>query len=107
MAATETVLRESTVAAPASNAPSTKPRRYLALDAYGVFIVVILCSGGFAFAALAKINPSFAPIASQFEHHDWTWIAFWDLIQPAFMFMVGVAMPFALAMRMTRGMTER
>lgn len=107
MAATETVLRESTVAAPESKAPAAKPQRYLALDAYRGFIMVILCSGGFGFAALAKINPSFAPVANQFEHHDWTWIAFWDLIQPAFMFMVGVAMPFALAMRTAQGMTER
>ena len=107
MAATETVLNESTVAARESKAPAAKPQRYLALDAYRGFIMVILCSGGFGFAALAKINPSFAPIANQFEHHDWTWIAFWDLIQPAFMFMVGVAMPFALAMRTAQGMTER
>ena len=107
MAATDTVLRESSVAARESKAPAAKPQRYLALDAYRGFIMVILCSGGFGLAALAKINPSFAPIANQFEHHDWTWIAFWDLIQPAFMFMVGVAMPFALAIRTAQGMTER
>src|SRR5260370_25066935 len=37
----------------------------------------------------------------------WEWITFWDLIQPAFMFMVGVAMPFALARRMEQGATQR
>jgi len=37
----------------------------------------------------------------------WEWIAFWDLIQPAFMFMVGVAMPFALARRMELGASRR
>lgn len=39
----------------------------------------------------------------QFEHVDWVGCAFWDLIQPSFMFMVGVAMPFSLASRAARG----
>lgn len=30
-------------------------------------------------------------IASQFSHQRWEGIHFWDLIQPAFMFIVGVA----------------
>ena len=33
----------------------------------------------------------------------WEGCTFWDLIQPAFTFMVGVAMPFALARRMAQG----
>jgi len=35
----------------------------------------------------------------------WTGCGFWDLIQPSFMFMVGVAMPFSYARRTTRGDT--
>jgi predicted acyltransferase len=83
------------------------PPRYLALDAYRGFIMLVLVSGGFGLAALAQLRPAFAGIADQFEHKPWEWIAFWDLIQPAFMFMVGVAMPFALANRMAKGATER
>ena len=78
-------------------------QRYLALDAYRGFIMFVLVSGGFGLAALARRNPAYAGIASQFDHMDWEWIHFWDLIQPAFMFMVGVAMPFALASRMAQG----
>ena len=81
--------------------------RYLALDAYRGFIMLVLVSGGFGLAELAQRRPAFAGIANQFEHMPWEWIAFWDLIQPAFMFMVGVAMPFALASRMAKGATER
>src|SRR3954447_1437479 len=77
--------------------------RCLALDAYRGFIMLILVSGGFGFAALADRNPAFAGLADQFEHRPWDWISFWDLIQPAFMVMVGVAMPFALARRMADG----
>ena len=65
--------------------------------------MVVLVSGGFGLAELAKRNPAFTGIADQFEHRPWEWIAFWDLIQPAFMFMVGVAMPFALASRAATG----
>lgn len=83
------------------------PQRYLALDAYRGFIMLVLSSGGFGLAALARRRPEFGGIASQFEHMPWEWIAFWDLIQPAFMFMVGVAMPFALARRMAAGATGR
>ncbi len=78
-------------------------KRYLALDAFRGFIMLILVSDGFGLAGLAKRNPAFAGLANQFDHKPWEWIAFWDLIQPAFMFMVGVAMPFALARRMERG----
>src|SRR3982750_3592416 len=86
--------------------PSAQPR-YLALDAYRGFIMLVLVSGGFGLAELAKRRPEFLGIANQFEHMPWEWIAFWDLIQPAFMFMVGVAMPFALARRLELGVATR
>ncbi len=67
--------------------------------------MLVLVSGGFGLAELAKRRPAFTGIARQFDHMPWEWIAFWDLIQPAFMFMVGVAMPFALARRKEQGAT--
>ena len=82
-------------------------QRYLALDAYRGFIMLVLVSGGFGLAELAQRRPAFTVLANQFDHMPWEWIAFWDLIQPAFMFMVGVAMPFALARRMEQGATKR
>ncbi|GHU93555.1 DUF5009 domain-containing protein [Bacteroidia bacterium] len=36
---------------------------------------------------------------TQMQHHPWHGLRFWDLIQPFFMFIVGVAMPFSLARR--------
>src|ERR1041384_3908688 len=95
----ETVKDSAAVAAP--------PKRYVALDAYRGFIMFVLVSGGFGLRALAHNRPAYAWIAGQFDHKPWEWIAFWDLIQPAFMFMVGVAMPFALAIRKSRGATDR
>jgi predicted acyltransferase len=42
-------------------------------------------------------------IGWQLEHHPWNGLHFWDLIQPFFMFIVGVAMPFSFARRWERG----
>lgn len=42
-------------------------------------------------------------IGEQFHHAPWQGLRFWDLIQPFFMFIVGVAMPYSLANRTKRG----
>jgi predicted acyltransferase len=41
--------------------------------------------------------------AELLEHREWVGVTPWDLIQPSFMFMVGVALPFSLAARRARG----
>jgi len=61
-----------------------------------------LAGGGFGLATLAE-DPTWGPLGLQFEHVEWEGLVFWDLIQPAFMFMVGLAMPFAVAARLRRG----
>lgn len=38
-----------------------------------------------------------------FSHHRWHGLHFWDLVQPFFMFIVGVAIPFAVANRLKKG----
>jgi predicted acyltransferase len=40
---------------------------------------------------------------TQLSHHEWHGLHFWDLIQPFFMFIVGVAIPFAVANRVRKG----
>lgn len=42
-------------------------------------------------------------IGKQFHHHPWNGLRFWDLIQPYFMFIVGVAMPYSLSNRQKKG----
>ena len=42
-------------------------------------------------------------LARQTQHVEWQGCALWDLIQPSFTFIVGVAMPFSLAGRAARG----
>ncbi len=46
-------------------------------------------------------------LGNQLSHHEWNGLHFWDLIQPFFMFIVGVAIPFAVANRKKKGDTDR
>src|SRR5262245_27793226 len=86
--------------------PSAKltGERYVSLDAYRGFIMLMLVSHTFGLNAMRGL-PGWSWLALQFEHVEWEGLVFWDLIQPAFMFMVGMAMPFALANRSAKGNT--
>jgi len=44
---------------------------------------------------------------TQLSHHEWNGLHFWDLIQPFFMFIVGVAIPFAVANRIKKGDSDK
>ncbi len=48
-------------------------------------------------------HPVLGPVARLFTHADWVGMNPWDLIQPFFMFIVGVAMPLAFEARRARG----
>lgn len=84
--------------------PNANPR-LLSLDAFRGFIMLLMASGGFGIAQMAAANPgSWWEFARpQFEHQAWQGCSLWDLIQPSFMFMVGVAVPFSYAKRRELG----
>jgi heparan-alpha-glucosaminide N-acetyltransferase len=86
------------------SAPSST--RLMSLDAYRGFVMLCLAGNGFGIAQTAKQfpdSPFWQALGSQFEHVPWVGCAFWDLIQPSFMFMVGVALPYSLAKRRDAG----
>jgi len=94
---------ETLVGAPPSPPPPTPGAGRLAsLDACRGLIMFILAANGFGWRKLMD-DPRFGWLARQFDHVPWTGMVFWDLIQPAFMFMVGVAMPFSVARRREEG----
>jgi heparan-alpha-glucosaminide N-acetyltransferase len=78
------------------------PGRLVSLDAYRGFIMLLLVSHGFGLAVLSS-RPDWAWLARQVDHAAWTGCTFWDLIQPAFTFMVGMAMPYSLSRRQAEG----
>ena len=96
----------STVPERAAARTTTEPKfqsaRLVSLDAYRGLIMLMLISHGFGLAVLQS-RPNWAWLARQVEHVEWTGCTFWDLIQPAFTFMVGMAMPFSFARRKQEG----
>jgi heparan-alpha-glucosaminide N-acetyltransferase len=80
--------------------------RLASLDACRGLIMLLLASVGFGLGDVAKSYPDSAfwgLVRDQISHAEWAGCKLWDLIQPAFMFMVGVSMPFSFASRRTRG----
>jgi predicted acyltransferase len=88
--------------------PLTKSR-LVSLDAYrGLTMFLLIAEAALLYESLTHIFPdgSFgAALVEQFHHHPWNGLRFWDLIQPFFMFIVGVAMPFSLKSRLAKGAT--
>ena len=81
--------------------------RLVSLDAYRGFIMLAMASGGLGLAAGRQESFPDSQVwqflAYQTDHVAWIGCAFWDLIQPSFMFMVGVAMPYSYASRAAKG----
>ncbi len=80
--------------------------RLTSLDAYRGFAMLLMASEGLGFGPAARFFPGsgfWRFLAYQTDHAPWRGCAVWDLIQPSFMFMVGVAMPYSLASRRAKG----
>lgn len=88
--------------------PPAAPTRWVSLDAYRGAIMLLMASAGLGLPQIARSHPDntlLAMLGRQCEHAAWGGCTLWDLIQPAFMFMVGVALPWSLASRRARGAT--
>jgi predicted acyltransferase len=81
-------------------------QRLLSLDFLRGFIMVLLAleSTGL-YEHLFKVTRGNAlnGFFLQFFHHPWNGLRFWDLVQPAFMFMAGVAMAYSLHKQQQQG----
>lgn len=84
--------------------------RLHSLDAFRGLIMVTLAFVGFGLADTAENHLEQNPdsevwqnVEYQFRHVQWTGCSYWDLIQPSFMFMVGVSMAYSYAKRKRLG----
>jgi heparan-alpha-glucosaminide N-acetyltransferase len=90
----------------ASTPETSPPARLRSLDAYRGFVMLAMASGGLGLATAAKAhagNKIWELLGAQTDHVAWRGCVFWDLIQPSFIFIVGVAMPFSYASRRAKG----
>ncbi|MBL8816936.1 MAG: hypothetical protein JNL58_12980 [Planctomyces sp.] len=121
-------MKQSAIAPPVVN------ERLVSLDAFRGFIMMMLAATGFGIANFSKLPPdspvwatdadgflarqlfnydSWQTLGFHFDHPRWISIfgtmgvSFWDLIQPCFMFMVGVSMPYSYKRREQNGESEK
>lgn len=104
MTTAQALEREAVTAQSAAAPPAAA--RLLSLDALRGFTMIFMASEIMRIPQVARRFPdsAFARFtASMLDHREWVGCAPWDLIQPAFMFMVGVSLPYSLARRRAQG----
>jgi predicted acyltransferase len=80
--------------------------RIISIDFFRGFTMFLLVGGlesMFHKLDPGKVGPVVNFFQQQMSHVPWEGLQFWDLIQPFFMFIVGVAMPFSLTKRWEKG----
>ena len=86
------------------------PGRLTSLDTFrGITMFLLIAEAARVYDSLGHGTSDgtfFGAIITQFHHHPWNGLRFWDLIQPFFMFIVGVAMPFSYQSRIKKGQTH-
>jgi len=99
-------METSTTVKPAI-APSPLKDRLLSLDFFrGLTMFMLIGESTLLYEHLR--DPRLAgtllhAIGTQLDHHPWAGLRSWDLVQPFFMFIVGVALAFSVAKREERG----
>lgn len=91
-----------------TNKPTFSSQRLLSLDFLRGFIMVLLMMGStsiYDYLDTKTAGESSNLFFRQFVHHPWNGLRFWDLVQPAFMFMAGTAMAYSLHKQWSTGMT--
>lgn len=85
-------------------------KRLFSLDVFRgltMFLLIAEAAGFHHYFSEWAEGSVFEGLAHQLHHHPWNGLRFWDLIQPFFMFIVGVAMPFSLRKRLSQGDRKR
>ena len=83
--------------------------RMISIDFFRGFTMFLLIGESTRlYSHIRDIDSGFTQfLGTQLSHHEWHGLYFWDLIQPFFMFIVGVAIPFAVANRQKKGDSEK
>ena len=103
------------VANPVAEAPGAEPERkskgiarLISLDAFRGMVMVLMLAELMRLPEVARAFPQsllWRLIAFNTQHVEWQGCSLHDLIQPAFSFLVGAALPFSIASRKMKGQT--
>jgi predicted acyltransferase len=90
-------VRSVTVAAPVRN---------VAVDAYRGLVMLLMMGEVMSFARVAQAYPHslfWRILAYNQTHVEWAGLGLHDMIQPSFTFLVGVALPYSIHSRLSKG----
>ena len=90
-----------------SATPVKQAGRLLSLDLFrGLVMLLLVAEPAGVYRSLVNLTGEESLLRGffiQFTHHPWNGLRAWDLVQPAFMFIVGVAMVYSINKRLERG----
>src|SRR5947208_4863787 len=102
-------LENPVIAAATVSETRTEPStRLVSLDAFRGLVMVLMLGEVMRLPQVAQAFPHslfWRVIAFNTEHVEWQGCSLHDLIQPAFSFLVGAALPFSIASRKRKGQT--
>ena len=111
------MIESAQVESPATESPVTEPERkpegvtrLVSLDALRGTVMLLMLGEAMRLPMVASAFPHSAfwrVIGFNTEHVDWQGCSLHDLIQPAFSFLVGAALPFSIASRKLKGQAFR
>jgi len=92
-----------------SNSSESKPERLLSLDVLRGFDMLWITGGGGLIFALKGASGwgFFEVLGNQLRHVEWAGFVFYDLIFPLFMFISGVAIPYAIISKIQNGIPRQ
>ena len=104
--------QELTVPLPQSSAGSGPLAftRVASVDAFRGFVMLLMMAEVIQFHKVARAFPEstfWELISFHANHVSWSFGSLHDIIQPAFTFLVGVALPFSMASRIKKGGTKK
>ena len=82
--------------------------RLISLDVLRGIIMILLCAESCrVYESINHLGPEGVggSLVNQFFHHPWHGLHFWDLVQPAFMFMAGSAMYISYSRKRDKGIS--
>jgi heparan-alpha-glucosaminide N-acetyltransferase len=86
------------------------PPRNIAVDAYRGFVMLLMMGEVMSFASVAHAFPGslfWRILAYNQTHVEWAGMGLHDTIQPGFTFLVGVALPYSIHSRLSKGQSFR
>jgi predicted acyltransferase len=107
------MIESTQVEGPASETPAIgverkaeSPTRLISLDAFRGTVMILMLAEGMRLPEVAQAFPHnvlWRVIAFNTQHVEWQGCSLHDLIQPAFSFLVGAALPFSIGSRRAKG----